>query len=569
MMVVLGELRLEARLENVRTVAHFMRAVSQRLSLTEKVAFDLDLAVDEAVTNIVRHAYPDQQNGEMVITVQLNQNRLYIVLLDWGESFDPTAAKPFDKTAPIEDRSNGGMGLYFIEQLMDEVIRTPRRRRNDPNQLILIKHIEQATYDAMPRMTASRQLQALMNVSHVMSMNTDRDNLLRRIVDQLVNAVDAERGTLYLVDEEAGELYSTVLMEDSATLAEIRLKVGEGIAGQVAATGEIINLDDPYEDGRFIQQYDQITGFACRNMLAAPMRNPQQKIIGVVQLLNKRVGYFTARDERLLTAIAAQAAISVENARLSEQEMQQKLIQQELDTAHDIQKSFLPDTVPTLPGWDLAAYWHPMRDVAGDFYDFYTLPDERLAIVIADVAGKGIPAALFMAVSVTVLRFAMSLGLTPAQMLDRGNQTLIDTQHSRMFTTAFVGYLDPESGEVAYASAGHNPPLLYRQETGIVYELETSGVAMGVFRQAQYKDQAIILQPGDVLVLYTDGLTESLNAEDEEFGQERLIDVLGICAGEETAQGIINQVMAAVGEFTAFENAFDDETVLVIKCETA
>ena len=170
-------------------------------------------------------------------------------------------------------------------------------------------------------------------------------------------------------------------------LREVRIKIGEGVAGQVAATGEVLNIPSAYDDPRFMRDFDQATGFRTHTILAAPMRNPQQKIIGVVQLLNKRGGSFAERDERLLTAMATQAAISIENARLYAQEMEQRLTNQELETARTIQRSFLPQAVPQYPGWDIGAFWRPIREVAGDFYDFYPLPNRRLAIVIADVSG--------------------------------------------------------------------------------------------------------------------------------------------------------------------------------------
>ena len=181
-----------------------------------------------------------------------------------------------------------------------------------------------------------------------------------------------------------------------------------------------------------------------------------------MQLLNKRGGVFTHRDERLLTAMAAQATISIENARLYDQEMRQQLLNQDLQTAHNIQTSFLPDHIPQHPKWDYATYWSPMREVGGDFYDFYMLPDGRLAILVADVSGKGVPAAMFMAMCVTVLRFAMGLSFGPNELLDRANQLIISDQSSKMFATVFVTYVTLDRGDVHFASAGHNPPLLYR-----------------------------------------------------------------------------------------------------------
>ena len=298
-------------------------------------------------------------------------------------------------------------------------------------------------------------------VSQVLTTTIELDNLLRLIIDKLVETLDVERCTIFLVDEEHQELYSRMLVEGSGLLSEIRLKIGEGIAGHVAATGEHLNVTDADLDPRHVRLFDQISGFHTRTILSVPMYNPQQKIVGVVQLLNKKSGPFTIRDERFLAVMATQAAISIENARLYEREMNQRLIDQELDTARNIQTSFLPQSIPQIDGWDIAAYWRPMLSVAGDFYDFYHLPDGRLAVLIADVSGKGVPAALFMALSVTVLRFAMGLGFSPCELLYRANDAILADQRSTMFATTFVAYLDTSSGLVQFASAGHNPSLLY------------------------------------------------------------------------------------------------------------
>src|SRR5690606_27644608 len=220
---------------------------------------------------------------------------------------------------------------------------------------------------------------------------------------------------------------------------------------------------------------------------------------------------FAFRDERLLAAMSSQAAISIENARLYQQEIQQQLINRELETAYAIQASFLPDALPQIDRWDIGALWRPIRSVAGDFYDFYRLDENRLAVVIADVSGKGIPAALFMALSVTVLRFGMSLHLSPEEVIRRANEIIITEQRSKMFATTFVGYIDLASGALNFASGGHNPPLIYRAARGQCEEVTSSGVAVGLFRGAGFAGAAAQLDPGDILVLYTDGITEVIN----------------------------------------------------------
>jgi sigma-B regulation protein RsbU (phosphoserine phosphatase) len=562
-MVFLGELRVEATLKNLRVISYFIRGIGQRLELTEDTLFDLDLAVEEASANIVSHAYPPGQTGEIRVHAEMADGAVRIVLTDWGRPLDPRAVKPFDISAPIETRIEGGMGLYLIQCLMDDVVRTTASAPGGPNILTLVKRIERLKPGAR-RASTVRELNAMLAVSRVMAASVGLDDLLEIIVNELVAAIDADRGTLYLIDEEQGELFSHVLLEDTGDLTEIRLKVGQGIAGYVAATGEVLNIQDAYADPRFMRAFDQATGYRCRTILAAPMRDPQQKIIGVVQLLNKKGGPFTDRDERLLTAMATQAGIGIENARLYAQEIQQRLINQELETARAIQKSFLPQAVPEHTGWDVATLWRPLSEVSGDFYDFYTLPDGRLAVAVGDVSGRGVPAALFMALSVTVLRFAMSLNLAPGELMDRANQAIISGQQSRMFATAFMGYLDPDLGVLQFASAGHHPPLLYRAATGRCETLAASGVAMGLFANADYAEEMTTLVDGDVLVLYTSGIIEVINAREEEFGEERLEELVVRHASRQAAE-IADLIIQAVDTFAQDRDAFDDETLVVIK----
>jgi sigma-B regulation protein RsbU (phosphoserine phosphatase) len=566
-MAFLGELRVEATLENLRTISHFIQGVGQRLLLAERTLFHIDLAVEEAATNVVQHAYPSGQVGEILVRVETRDDALHISLIDWGVPFHPDDARPFDVHAPVEARVAGGMGLHFIYSLMDDVQRQTSSAPGEPNTLTLIKRIERVQGGTrLP--DATRELSAMLTVSQGLAANVDLDDLLELIVNELTQAIDAERGTLYLIDEATGELFSRVLLEDIGMLREVRVKIGQGIAGHVAASGEVLNIPCAYDDPHFVSAFDQVTGYRTETVLAAPMRNPQQGIIGVVQLLNKRGGPFTERDERLLAAMAAQAAISIENARLYAQEIRQRLVDQELETARAIQKSFLPEVVPQHIGWDIAAFWRPMREVAGDFYDFYSLPDGRLAVVIADVSGKGVPAALFMALSVTVLRFAMGLNFAPGELMDRANQAIIADQQSKMFATVFAGYLDLDSGVLQFASGGHNPPLLYRASTGHCEYLAASGVAVGVFKGADYAEGLVTLADGDVLVLYTDGITEVFNAEEDEFGEERLEELV-VQHASQPADRLANLIVETAAAFGQEQGAFDDETLVVIKRASA
>jgi len=560
-MTFLGELRVEATIENLRMISYFLQSIGQRLYLTEKTLFDFELAVEEAAVNIIKHAYKDHPYGEMLIGAVVIDSTLSISLTDWGNPFNPSNLPTFDMTAPIENRVEGGMGLHIIHRLMDYVVRDVSP--DGLNILTLSRHIEQLPPDVHLPSTL-RELNAMLSVSQFMSAGVELDALLAMIIDKLVETLGAEGGTLFLIDEERGELFSRVLLEHTSGLEEIRIKIGEGIAGYVAETGQIMNIGEAYKDPRFARGFDQQTGYQSRTILAAPLRNSQQKIIGVVELLNKKGGEFSSRDERLLIAMASQAAISIENSRLHAQEVRQQLVNKDLETARRIQQSFLPQSVPQRPGWEIAAYWQPMRAVGGDFYDFYAMDDGRLAVAIADVTDKGVPAALFMALSVTVLRFAMTLNFSPSEMMNRANQVILANQRSSMFTTAFVSYLDWETGIMDYASAGHNPPVFYHAKTRRCELLNVQGVALGVFKSATYQEKRIQLESGDVCVLYTDGITEIINSSMEEFGEDRLEQVI-LQNAHRSAYELVEAIAAANDDFSEGLGDFDDETLIVIK----
>ena len=563
----LGELRVRAEHSSLRVISAFIQGIAQRLRLSDKCLFEVELAVEEAATNIVTHAYPGDEKGMVLISAVERGELLTVSLTDWGVPLNPRDVKPFDINAPIEARIQGGMGLHFIHTLMDRVTREIAQQAGDPNVLHLSKRIERIAAGATPA-SAVQELNAMRTVSEMVTANIALDDLLDLILNKLVTTINAERGTIYLLDEDTNELWSRALQHPVGPLSEIRLKLGQGIAGYVAQTGETLNIPDAYADPRFSRDFDQVSGFRTRSILTAPMINPQQKIIGVVQLLNKVGGAFTSRDERLLAAMTSQAAISIENARLYQQALEKQVLQRELDTAHAIQASFLPDVLPQHPAWDIATLWQPVRSVAGDFYDFYPLGDGRLGVVMADVSGKSIPAALFMALCVTMLRFGMNLDLPPDEVMRRANERLIADQRSRMFATAFVCYLDLDSGALELASAGHNPALVSRAASGRCEMLSAPGVALGVFEEASYEAKTAHLAPGDILVLYTDGITEAINEDEEEFGEERLHAVIAEHAAL-PARELADRVIEAVRAFTENAKPFDDATLVVLKRKTA
>jgi sigma-B regulation protein RsbU (phosphoserine phosphatase) len=237
--------------------------------------------------------------------------------------------------------------------------------------------------------------------------------------------------------------------------------------------------------------------------------------------------------------------------------------QAELAVAADIQRSFLPESVPKAPGFDLAAVSMPARVVGGDFYDFIPMGD-RLGLVVADVSGKGMPAAIFMGLARTILRASVAPGKDLAEVLRDTNNITVDNSRSRMFVTLFLGVLDSENRTLEYTNAGHFPPLLFRAKERAFEKLEVTGVALGMAAEMEYRVQQISFSAGDTLVLYTDGVTDAENAGGERFGLERLASVV-VSAAPLSSQEILDRILKEVFAFSDGQEQFDDITALVIK----
>jgi serine phosphatase RsbU (regulator of sigma subunit)/putative methionine-R-sulfoxide reductase with GAF domain len=300
---------------------------------------------------------------------------------------------------------------------------------------------------------------------------------------------------------------------------------------------------------------------------------------------------FTAREMTLYAGIGTQVAGALESALLAEEAAKGARLEGELRVARDIQTALLPASTPQLPGWQIAADWRSARLVGGDFYDFWRLPrteggiddpDRRpvtptiqpLGFVIADVSDKGVPAAMFMALSRSLVRAAALDGSSPAFALTRANRWITRDSESAMFVTLFYGILQPETGLLRFACAGHNPPLLFRAAGrsqpdsaapgGTALELATPGIALGVLEQVTLGESEVTIEHGDVLVCYTDGVTEAINTADEPFGVARLVEMVAAHC-DQPADEILKAINDTLLTFTDGRPPFDDVTLVVLK----
>jgi serine phosphatase RsbU (regulator of sigma subunit) len=327
-----------------------------------------------------------------------------------------------------------------------------------------------------------------------------------------------------------------------------------------------------------------LSAFGGGALLALPL-TARGAILGIlVADYDPPTHQFTPREMTLYTGIANQVAGALESALLAQDAAEGARLEGELRVARDIQTALLPAAVPAISGWDIAADWRSARLVGGDFYDFWRLPqatDDRrpttasasslevgrpsdLGFVIADVSDKGVPAAMFMALSRSLVRAAALDGSPPAFALTRANRWIARDSESAMFVTLFYGILRPENGLLRYACAGHNPPLLFRAAAAAPIELNTPGIALGVLEQATLGDAETTIEPGDILVCYTDGVTEAVNTAEEPFGVPRLIEVV-LAQRERCAAEMLDAISEALLAFTEGLPPFDDVTLVVIK----
>jgi serine phosphatase RsbU (regulator of sigma subunit) len=290
------------------------------------------------------------------------------------------------------------------------------------------------------------------------------------------------------------------------------------------------------------------------SLMCAPLKAENQ-VVGVFILLSDDQRVFSAGDLKLLNAIAMQTAPAIEIAHLHQVELANAWLERDLQMARRVQSGLLPGQMPVLPGWDVAAFWRPARVVSGDLYDFISFPDGKLGLVVADVTDKGVPAALLMANARSVLRgAAASAGRSgwdaPGRLLAQVNDVLTEEMPMDMFVTCLLAVLDPKSGHVRFANAGHNPPYL-RTTQGVI-EPRATGIPLGLFPDLEYEEKEVFLENGDTLLMYSDGLTEAHNPQKEMFGFPRLRQLLADLPADLQVESnvLIEQLIAQLEAFT-------------------
>jgi sigma-B regulation protein RsbU (phosphoserine phosphatase) len=393
------------------------------------------------------------------------------------------------------------------------------------------------------------ELESLYDLGLSLGGQLDLASLADEVLFRSISLTDAGRGTLVLMEESGA-----VLLERSVG-AEV-LAARDAAAWKLPDGGLIHNAAASGDPAG--------ASLSCEKMLAVEISVSGRRL-GVLAVADKesrdgRVLDFTPTDARLLSLFANQAAAAIETARLHKSALEKERIERELELAAAIQRQILPRDLPTVPGFEIAARNVPTRQVGGDYFDFLPLSDERLAFLVADVSGKGVPAALLVSTVHAAVHLQIDEAKTLRELVARIDRHLQRYAATRKFLTAFFGILEPERGVLRYVSAGHNPALLRRSGGGVEL-LKATGVPMGMFPNASWREEVVPIAAGDLLCVYSDGITEALDAADEEFGMDRLSRLLdGTPPGE-----ICQRVFDAVAAFAADVPQYDDQTLLLIQ----
>jgi phosphoserine phosphatase RsbU/P len=406
--------------------------------------------------------------------------------------------------------------------------------------------------------------QTLMQIGMAFSSALSIDELLRMVLDSLQKVVRYDAAGIFLYDRELGQVEIDMLRGYEAADHELihrkfqeGVKLGDGIIGTVIKTGKLIRVPDVRTDPRYIDGR-----YSTRSEIAVPIV-VRDEVIGALNLESDDLDAFSVRDVNSLIIFASHAGLAVERARADRLRMHAKRIEEEIALARRIQTSFLPSVVPKFDPYDLAGTNIPSSEVGGDYYDFIPITDTDLGIVIGDVSGHGAGASLLMATFRACLRIESRNNFAIRTILSKVNEFIYETNPPDAFVTAVYGVLDRREHYFSYSNAGHNYPFVLRA-TGESEYLETGGTLLGAFPDVDWDETRVKLARGDVLVLYTDGVTESMNAQGREFGINRLVKMVRELRSR-SAREIVEAVTNAVLEYRSEDQPQDDLTISVIK----
>lgn len=730
-----------AQYSSLSPISVLVRDLAERLGFNDKQVFDIELAVDEAVSNIIDHAYGGEGNGEFVLNMDSDDRGLTIILQDRGKAFSPADVPHPDLISDVRVRRERGLGVFLIHQLMDFV--HYEVTADGSNQLTIKKFLQacpdhQSSPDTRcpEDLLPAEALQLVSEINRSISSIVDLEELLSKVTDLIqktlnypfvhlyiydyvpqklvfvsgsgsraafyrenhvtydINAykglipLAAKSGRYYLANDLGnnpwhqpdplaqssegselslplqfrGELLGVLDVQSDQTNAfdeqEVNLLESLAITISVAIrnaqlfkaqdwrrklaesyreTAEMLTrefsleevlhsimlqippilpvefigiwLTEPVtnhlklykslnisKEGVFGDEIDLPPGdtsdwFHPSSLRSEAISHPENagpdqialalkmsesysaiaspiisegRSYGVLTLHTDSAGRYGVDSRNICSTFADYIAYALDKERLRAAEAIRQQTEQELNLARRIQKTFLPEKLPQIPGYELAVEWETARQVGGDFYDVIGFEDGRFGVLIADVSDKGLPASLYMTVARTLIRAVARDYTSPAEALRRVNQLLQLDSTQSFFVTVLYLILNTYSGEVTFTIAGHTPPIVLQPELNQATSLSRGGIALGILDPILIKDERIQLLPGESIFLYTDGVSETRDIHDEEYGEKQLQQVLRNAASL-PARKIIDQVLQDLAQFRATETFEDDCTILVLK----
>ena len=412
------------------------------------------------------------------------------------------------------------------------------------------------------------QLTQLFEIAKAISRESSLEGLIDRILQDSRPWLRCDTCSLFLPDHEAGDLVLHSAQGGECTHGQIRVPMGAGVVGAAMDNRETIKVDVVRQDPRFFAAADKKTGFETRALIAVPLLDGDA-CRGVIEFINPEDRTcFSDADVALSEYFAGLVASTLYRMEMAETAVRSALVQRDLDIALEVQRGLLPKSFPSVEqygGLDLWGLCDPALEVGGDLYDFFPGPDGKLFFLIGDVSGKGVGAGMFMAQTRTSMRGVARHGGVPAEILEEVNGLLHPDNEALLFVTMIFGCYDPATGEIEYAQAGHNQPVLCSQTSGVAYE-PYGGSPIGPFPMAQCATFRTRLDPGDCLILYTDGITEAMNASKQLYGEARLLEFANTVPKQQ-AKHIATSLRQDVAAFVDGAEQSDDITILVLRRE--
>lgn len=422
-------------------------------------------------------------------------------------------------------------------------------------------NVEQLKKENQNLHLAVNELMILNDLATAISSIQSVDKIIEQIVIKCIKHLNVEEGTVSLLDRTGDkQTFNTMIRHKDSSATRIPYRMDAGLKGWMLKHRISFLSNDIQTDNRFRFLSDETYPF--QSILCVPLI-VKGDLIGYLAVFNKKSGTFSEDDKRLLAIIGSQSAQILENARLLEEEKQLLSLREEIKMAHNIQKKLLPDSVPVFKGFDIEAINIPAKSVGGDYYDFIRKSKQKLAFCIGDITGKGMPAAMLMANLQATFRSQILVDDDCPLCMKRTNKLLFNSTEPTKFATLFFGILEATPARITYVNAGHDHPFLIRKDVETA-ELEATGLLLAVVEDTEYEVKQVDLLPGDVLLFFTDGITEAMNSNRKEYGLERLRELVKNLSGE-TAEDVAARVLRDVNSHTNGAVQSDDITMIVVK----